>query len=156
LVFLYSLGADGSDSNYKKIGIRFRISHGNVQIFIDRCTRAIKFIFESEVISWPDANERKFISQRFQAKYGFSNCVGIIDGSVFPLAFKPSKYGEEYWYWKGSYCLHSIIMCNDEMRVLDFLAGYPGSVHDNHVWCNTDHFLQYNIYFSRFQYLHLQ
>ena len=153
LVFLYSLGADGSDSNYKKIGTRFQISHGIVQIFIDRCTRAIKSMFEHEVISWPDTNERKVISQRFQAKYGFANCVGIVDGTVFPLAFKPSEYGEEYWYRKGGYCLHSIIICDDEMRVLDFLAGYPGSVHDNRVWCNTDQFLHYNNYFSRFQYL---
>jgi len=153
LVFLYSLGADGSDSNYKKIGTRFQISNGIVQIFIDRCTRAIKSMFEHEVISWPDTNERKVISQRFQAKYGFANCVGIVDGTVFPLAFKPSEYGEEYWYRKGGYCLHSIIICDDEMRVLDFLAGYPGSVHDNRVWCNTDQFLHYNNYFSRFQYL---
>jgi hypothetical protein len=62
LLFLYSLGADGSDSNYKKIGTRFQFSHGIVQIFIDRCTRAIKSMFEHEVISWPDTNERKVIS----------------------------------------------------------------------------------------------
>jgi len=41
LVFLYVCGASGSDANYKKVASRFAISHGLVQIFVDRCTRAI-------------------------------------------------------------------------------------------------------------------
>ena len=34
-----------------------------------------------------------------------------------------------------------------------FKRFYSGSVHDNRLWCNTDQFLQYNNFFSRFQYL---
>jgi hypothetical protein len=79
LVFLYVLGAVGSDANYKKVASRFKISHGSVQIFVERCTRAIISAFQSEVLSWPDAVEGKIISKRFQEKYGFANCVGLMD-----------------------------------------------------------------------------
>jgi hypothetical protein len=65
LAFLYSYGADGFDTNCKKIGTRFQISHGIVQIFIEQCTQAIKSNFEQEVISWPDADEHKEISKHF-------------------------------------------------------------------------------------------
>jgi hypothetical protein len=153
LVFLYVLGAVGSDANYKKVASRFKISHGLVQIFVERCTRALISRFQSEVISWPDVIEQKVISKRFQEKYGFANCIGIMDGTVFPLAFKPTDYGEEYWYRKGGYCLHCLILCDDEMRILDYLVGWPGSVHDNQVWSTTDQYLLYQDFFSRLQYI---
>jgi hypothetical protein len=79
--------------------------------------------------------------------------VGIIDGTVFPLAFKPTEYDEEYWYCKGGYCLHCLIVCDDEMRILDYAVGWPGSVHDNRVWSMTDQYLCYHDFFSRLQYL---
>jgi len=153
LVFLYVCGASGSDANYKKVASRFAISHGLVQIFVDRCTRAIIRTLQSQVISWPDDAERKIISKRFQDKYGFANCVGVVDGTVFPLAFKPRVYGEEYWYHKGGYSLHCLIICDDEMCILDYLVGYPGSVHDNRVWMKMDQHSHFFNYFSRLQYL---
>jgi hypothetical protein len=153
LVFLYVCGADGSDANYKKVASRFSISHGIVQIFVERCTRAIISLFQNDVLCWPDINERKIIGKRFQDKYNFPNCVGIVDGTVFPLAHKPALCGEEYWYRKGGYSLHCLVICDDEMRILDYLVGYPGSVHDNRVWSKTDQCLRYHQYFSRLQYL---
>jgi hypothetical protein len=124
-----------------------------VQAFVDRCTRAIIRTLQSQVISWPDDAERKIISKRFQDKYGFANCVGVVDGTVFPLAFKPRVYGEEYWYCKGGYSLHCLIICDDKMRILDYLIGYPGSVHDNRVWMKMDQHSHFFNYFSRLQYL---
>jgi hypothetical protein len=153
LVFLYVRGAVGYDANFKKVASHFKISHGLVQIFVERCTRALKSKLEVDTINWPDGNERRIISKRFQDKYGFANCIGFVDGRVFPLVFKPTEYGEDYWYRKGGYAIHSLIICDDEMRILDYLVGYPGSVHDNRVWSKTDQcnhttttFLAYNIF----------
>ncbi len=53
----------GSDANYKKVASQFKISHGLVQIFVELCTRALISTFQSDVISWPDATERKIISK---------------------------------------------------------------------------------------------
>jgi hypothetical protein len=49
--------------------------------------------------------------------------------------------------------LHCLVICDDEMRILDYLVGYPGSVHNNRVWSKTDQCLRYHQYFSRLQYL---
>jgi hypothetical protein len=93
-------------------------------------------------------NEHKVIHKRFQTKYNFPNCIGIVDGTVFPLAYKPTLCGEEYWYRIGGYSLHCLVICVDEMRILDYLVGYPGSVHVNCVWPKTDQCLHYHHYFS--------
>jgi hypothetical protein len=76
-----------------------------------------------------------------------------VDGTVFPLVFKPTEYCKDYWYRKGGYTIHSIIICDDKMRILDCLVGYPGSVHDNRVWPKTDQCNHYYNYFSCLQYL---
>ena len=153
LTLLFVLGCSGTDSNYKKIGSRFGISHGLVQIFVDRCTRAVLSELRNDAIVWPDADGRKYISRRIQEKYGFPNCIGMLDGTVLPLAFKPTLYGEEYWYRKGGYAVHCLIICDDETRIMDFLVGWPGSVHDNRVWSNADQLQNFQRYFSRLQYL---
>jgi hypothetical protein len=67
-----------------------------------------------------------------------ANCLGIVYGTVFPLAFKPRVYNEDYWYCKGGYALHCLLFCDDEMRIFDYLVGHPGSIHDNHVWMKTE------------------
>jgi hypothetical protein len=137
----------------KKVASRFKISHGLVQIFVKRCTRALISVFQNVVISWPNAVERKLMAKRFQDKYGFANCTGTLNGTVFPLAFKPSEYGEEYWYCKGGYCLHCLLICDDEIRILDYLVGWPGSEHNNRIWSMTDQYLRYFDFFSHLHYL---
>ncbi len=86
-------------------------------------------------------------AKHFQEKYEFTNCVEIMDGAVFPLAFKSTEYGEEYWYHKGGYCLHCQLICNDELRVLDFIIGWVVSVHDYRVWSMMVQYQQYHDFF---------
>jgi hypothetical protein len=153
LICLYVCRADGADANYKKVASRFAISHGLVQIFVEWFTRAVVSLFQTDVLSWPDVNEWKIIPRQFQEKCRFPKRIGIVDGTVFPLGHKPTLCREEYWYRKGGYSLHCLVICDDKMRILDFLVGYQGSVHNNCAWSKTD---QYNCYydiFSRLQYL---
>ena len=63
LIFLYVIGTTGSDGNYKRVGSRFRISSGAVSLYVNRVTKAILDKLESEVVHWPNAIERKFISE---------------------------------------------------------------------------------------------
>jgi hypothetical protein len=153
LILLYVLGASGSDSNYRKVGSRFKISSGAVRLYVDRCTAAIISTLEHEVVYWPNDSERKFICDRIQDKYDFPNCVGFVDGTILPLEFKPSLYGEEYFCRKGCYGVHCLVICDDELRILDFLVGWPASVHDNRVWKNSDQMTESNRFFTPNQYL---
>ena len=33
------------------------------------------------------------------------NCIGLIDGTLFPLAFAPMVNGEDYYTRKGDYAI---------------------------------------------------
>ena len=39
--------------------------------------------------TWPDAEERRVLAKLGEIECDFPNCVGIADGTLFPLAFEP-------------------------------------------------------------------
>ena len=43
---------------------------------------------------------------------GFPNCRGIVDGTLFPLEFKPQVYVKNSSTSNGSYVLHSLVFCD--------------------------------------------
>ena len=108
---------------------------------IRRTTKAILNLYD-DVITWPDADERELISQRIEELYEFPHLVGIIDGTLFPLAIEPSVAQEDYFTRKGGNALTSLIVCDDVGRIRHYELGYPGSVHDNRMWKNSSLFLQ--------------
>jgi len=57
---------------------------------------------QKKFIVWPDEEERKQIGSRIKQAHGFVNCVGLIDGTLFPLAFAPTLNLEDYFTWKGN------------------------------------------------------
>ena len=81
------------------------------------------------------------ISGRIEIKFGFPNCAGFMDGALIPLAFKPGLNGADYFSCKCGYVLNVLITCDDLSRVCDIVLGWPGSVHDNHIWSNSTLFL---------------
>ena len=62
------------------------------------------------------------------------NCVGLIDGKLFPLAFAPMLSGEDYFTRKGNYEVKGFIICNDTAKLTWVEMGWPGSVHNNWVF----------------------
>jgi DDE superfamily endonuclease len=86
-------------------------------------------------IKWPDEEERQEISKRIQQDSFFPNCVGFIDGTLFPLAFCPSsKDTPDYSGRKHAYSLSVMIVNDDQRMIRYYLSGWPGSFHDNRVW----------------------
>jgi len=45
--------------------------------------------------------ERKNISGRIRKVHGLVNCIGVIDGTLFPLAFAPTVNAEDCFTRKG-------------------------------------------------------
>ncbi|ETO99479.1 hypothetical protein F441_23112 [Phytophthora nicotianae CJ01A1] len=88
-------------------------------------------------VTWPGDEEESLITRRIQDKYGFVNCVGLVDGTLLPLEFKPRTNGEDYFSRKGGYCLNALIICDDVARVRDAVVGWHGSVHDSRVWMTS-------------------
>ena len=63
------------------------------------CKMDLKAIcsFRDKALFWDDAVERESISKQIVSEYDFPNCVGMGDGTLFPLAFTPSSdYASDY------------------------------------------------------------
>lgn len=93
------------------------------------------------------------MSLRTQAIFHFPNCVGLVDGTLLPLENKPSLLGDNYLSRKGCYAVSVLVVCDEVARVLYYLAGWPGLVHDNRVWRNCKMFLNKDAFFSPMEYL---
>jgi len=135
LVFLKYIGTSGSDACIEHLALMFGIGSGSAFDYITRTTRAVISLYE-DIVHWPTGDERKLTSQRIQASVGFPNCVGLVDGTLLPLAFKPTLNGEDYFTRKGGYALNSLLFCDDRARVIYMVTGWPGSSYDNRVWSN--------------------
>jgi hypothetical protein len=90
-------------------------------------------------ISWPDRAERRIaITNQFREQYDFINCIAVADGTLFPLTYEPeSDDAPDYHGQKYQYSLMTMIVCDDKRMIWYYLAGFPGCVHDNHIYRNT-------------------
>jgi hypothetical protein len=89
-VFLFYLGSEGkAGSNYNIRGF-FKIGRGTANLYRKRVLDALMYL-SAKFIKWPDASERADIGQRLGEKH-FPLCVGIVDGTIFPLMVKPRRH----------------------------------------------------------------
>jgi DDE superfamily endonuclease len=64
--------------------------------------------------------------------------VWIADGTLFPLAFEPQTVdAPDYSGRKYGYSLTTMIVCDHRRRTRHYLAGFPGSAHNNRVFKAT-------------------
>jgi len=50
-----------------------------------------------QVIKWSNKEEWRNISGIIRKVHGFVNCIGMIDGTLFPFAFAPTVNVEDYF-----------------------------------------------------------
>ena len=151
LVFLYRIGKEGVGGGSQNIAAYFGIGKGSVKNYVNRVVMALHEM-KDEVVYWPDEDERMEMRRRLSA-LGFRHCVGIIDGTLVILDFRPESYHECYYSRKCFYALNVMIVCDDRSRVLYYNAGWPGSTHDNRVFRNSNLFIKRGEYFSHQEYL---
>jgi len=106
------------------------------------CSAILKL--QKKVIKWPDEEERKMISARFRKTHGFVDCIGLIDGMLLPLAFASTQNAKDYFTRKGNYAIEGLFICDDAAKITWIEIGWPGSVHNNWVWSNSDVYLSKN------------
>jgi hypothetical protein len=154
MVLLKFLGTSGSGSNQNKIVLANHfggIGHGTIRLYKRRAAKAILSLF-LDAVHWPDEEERKQIAKCIEEHFCFPNCIGIADGTLLPLAFKHTLFGEAYLTRKSNYAVHMLVICDDQCRIPFFNAGWPGSVvHDNRMWQLSDLVLRNADVFSGIQ-----
>ena len=83
IVLLKYSGSYGNEASFQKIGRAMDISKVAVnECVMWACSAILKL--QKKVLKWPDEEERKIISARIKQVHGFVNCVGLINGTLFP------------------------------------------------------------------------
>jgi len=69
------------------------------------------------------------------------------------LAFASTQNGEDYFTKKGNHAVKGLIICHDIAKITWLEMGWPGIVHYNWVWLNSDVYLSKGKYFNNKEYL---
>ena len=153
MVLLRYLGSEGGGGCNPDLRNMFSIGRGTVELYKRRVVTALMSLRE-QVVFWPDEAERERISERIRAQYAFPDCVGLIDGTLFPLRFKPARVdAPDFSGRKFAYSLSTLIVCDDQKRIRYYLSGWPGTAHDNRIFTRSDLYLSPDDFFTELQYL---
>ena len=141
-----------SGLGYDEISIACRISVGSVNNFSLNCISAI-LKYANGVLVWPDESQRATISRQIEDISGIPNCVGLIDGTLYPLKNKPIEVGANYWTRKCCYAINAQIVCTHDRKITYLYTGWSGAVHDQRAISNSDLVLSARKYFNDSQHL---
>ena len=151
MIWLHFFGHEGMSLKMQREVLH--TCNGILQNARDRVTEAFNHI-RDDWIYWPNAEERKTISKRIENEYFLPNCVGLMDGTLFRLAFEPRCFDKaDYHGRKYQYSLTCNVICDDECIIRDYLAGFPGSTHDSRVWRHQDIYNNPTQYFLPSEYV---
>ncbi|KAI5118939.1 hypothetical protein M0805_006285 [Coniferiporia weirii] len=117
------------------------------------CDPALKMAEEASIAEGtPDAECRASIKAE-TVEFGFPGCIGIVDGSLIPLANKPHVNRELYWCCKKFYSVTLQAICDHNSHFIDYELGWPGSIHDTMVFHKSDVWLNKSKYFEDDDYI---
>ena len=151
MVLLDFLGQESQSNRTQRS--TFKIGSGSAEKCRDRVVKALVSM-RDQYIKWPDTEERKAIAEIMERLYGFPHCVGIMDGTLAELAIKPMSIDySDYNGRKYGFSLTIMVINDHERKIRAYLAGFPGSAHDNRVWKHMDQYQDPEKFFSAVEYI---
>ena len=112
------IGSSGTNTRHK-----FSIGYGSHCHHCDRVAEAICSL-RDQVVFWPDKEERCLIASRMKVRFDFPCCVGMGDGTLFPLTHQPStEDASDYSGRKHHYTLTCFIINDDNRCIRSYMAG---------------------------------
>ena len=102
------------------------------QLLFSIITRVTDFIGDlaPKYIRQPNENEAEVTKEFFKEYGGLKDVIGIVDGSKI-IIDRPSINKDSY------YDRQDAIIFDHNHKIIDFFAGYPGSIHDARVFHNS-------------------
>lgn len=119
----------------RSVGSRFDIAKSTLFSCFFRVVSALNEIAPL-IIQWPDAAERRIITQKFKKNGEFEGVIGAIDGTYIPIR-APKKQPEVYINRKCFYGITLQAITTYDMRFIDCFAGYPSSASDTRIYRNS-------------------
>lgn len=115
-VALEKLGCDGNGASVGRIArcmgtfmlLNIGIGNGTVTLYVHRVLTAIVSL-KSKFIRWPNAEQRKEISDSMDEEFALKGAVGIVDGTHFIFSQSPAINSEVFWTRKLRYALHATV-----------------------------------------------
>jgi hypothetical protein len=154
MVLLDYLGTAGSSANNPKQRAYFHVGNGSVNNSRKRARDAVIHSLGKDFYHWPDENERKNISNCYKMEFNLPNCVGVMDGTLFPLAFQPeTEDAADYHGRKFQWSLTCLVVSDQKRRIRWYITGYPGSAHDNRMLRRSPLKVRKEEYFTVYQYI---
>ena len=125
---------------------------GVASLTIRRCTwkfvKAVVSQLKSEFLKWPSPVEMNRVKSEFKAVYGLPNCVGAIDCTHIDMECPDAKLASDFRDRKCSFSIQVQAVVDSNMRFLDVVAGWAGSVHDSRIFSLSNLFLRRSEFFS--------
>ena len=87
--------------------------------------QAVCKILLPKYIKFPQGEDLQKVVDSFKCKYGFPQCIGVINGSHIPI-ISPNEFPADYFNRKG---WHSVILqgtVNHLGMFIDINIGWPG------------------------------
>uniref|UniRef100_A0A1X7UN39 DDE Tnp4 domain-containing protein n=1 Tax=Amphimedon queenslandica TaxID=400682 RepID=A0A1X7UN39_AMPQE len=121
---------------YRVLAHLFGVSRSSICLIIRQVCTAIVKVLMRKYIKYPSGSALISVIDGFKAKCGFPNCGGAIDGSHIPIS-SPVEFHSDYYNRKGWYPMIIQAVADHNDRFLNIYIGWPGSVHDAHVFVNS-------------------
>jgi len=121
-------------ASFRDVADRFNITLSSLHRIIERLTYFLSN-YSPQIIKWPNDEEKRESEISFRAN-GFPMAIGAIDGCHIKID-KPDNDPDSYINRKGYYSIQMQVVCDHNRKIIDFFAGYPGSVHDSRVFRNS-------------------
>lgn len=121
-------------ASFRDVADRFNITLSSLHRIIERLTYFLSN-YSPQIIKWPNNQQKRESEMSFRAN-GFPMAIGAIDGSHIQID-KPDNDPDSYINRKGYYSIQMQVVCDHNRKIIDFFAGYPGSVHDSRVFRNS-------------------
>ena len=105
------------------------------EIVHETCTPIVDRLIGT-YITFPRGAQLDHVVEGF-LKWGVPQCVGAIDGCHIPIS-APVDNHTNYYNRKGWYSMIQQGLVDANYWFLDICVGWPGSVHDAHVFAHSD------------------
>ena len=114
-------------------GDYFKVDQSTVSKTFARVIREIARLRTMYII-WPNEDQARNQMVKFQRIAGFPGAFGCIDGTHVEWIANGVNNRERFRNRKNRLSINVQVVCDADMRVLDVVAKWPGSVHDSRVF----------------------
>ncbi|KAK3920528.1 Protein ALP1-like [Frankliniella fusca] len=133
LTLMFLAQGDSATSKH----FEFRIRKSTVHKVVNETCKAIWDALQPIVLKSPSKENWKKISERYQERWQFPNCLGAIDGRHMKIQCPPCT-GTEYYNYKGFFSIVLMAICDADHKFSWIDIGQYGSISDGGVWSNPE------------------